>query len=376
VLADPAEAALDWLEGELADDGGHLTSSYDDGLGGIGSFDDWGLTIDATLALAAAGRGDEPPATTAVEQLELNVGGYVTGFSEDRYAGAVAKALLVAAVQGEDTSDFGGFDLPAELLARLQTTGPDAGRFSDASAFGDFSNGFGQALAILGLAQAGEPVPSSAVTFLLGQQCPAGGFRGDYTVTGGCTTDADATVDATAFALQALTTVSPDCAMRQAVSDAVAFLVAGQGATGSFGAESGSNANSTGLAAVALRSLGATAPADGAAGFVAGLQLETGAELGAIALNQAGFAAAADGIQVLELDGFRRASTQGVLAFDLPPYGQIGRAPIDPTAFAPCGAPVPPPGPPVAASSPSGSSVTTSCRGAGWPSGSTSSRAG
>ena len=59
----------------------------------------------------------------------------------------------------------------------MQTTGPQAGRFSDQAAFGDFSNGFGQAFALLALARTAGGIPSEAVTFLLAEQCPGGGFR-------------------------------------------------------------------------------------------------------------------------------------------------------------------------------------------------------
>lgn len=338
VLADPPGAALDWIEGELAADGGYLTTSFQ-GDPDVQSFDDWGLTIDAILALAAGGRGDEAPATTADGLVEDNVASYVTGGDfgpDDRYAGALGKTLLMAQIQGEDPTAFGGFDLIDELLDRLQTEGPDAGRFSDFTGFGDFSNGFGQALAIMGLARTPGGVPDRAVEFLLAQQCPGGSFRGDYTTSGGCTVDSSATVDATGFAIQALVTVEPTCPVRQAVADAAASLLAGQNAGGAFGGESGSNTNSTGLAAVALRSLGEDAAADDAAAFIAGLQLDAGDDVGAIALNQAGLTSADDGVQVLERDGFRRATTQGVLAFGLPTYGEIGADPVDPSDFVPC----------------------------------------
>lgn len=338
-VPDPPGAALDWVERELTADGGSLSTSFDDGAGGVASFPDWGLTIDAILALAAGGRGREAAATTADGLVEDNVASYVTSGAfgpDDRYAGALAKTLLMAQIQGEDPTDFGGLNLVDELLARLQSDGADAGRFSDLTGFGDFSNGFGQALAIMALARTPGGVPDSAVGFLLAQRCPGGGFRGDYTTPGGCTADSAATVDATGFALQALITVEPTCAVRQVVTDAVASLVAGQNAGGAFGGESGSNTNSTGLAAVALRSLGATAAAEDAATFIAGLQLDTGDDSGAVALNQAGLASAGDGVQVLERDGFRRATTQGVLAFGLPTYGEINAEPIDPTDFEPC----------------------------------------
>ena len=61
-----------------------------------------------------------------------------------------------------------------------------------------------------------------------------------------------------------------------------------------------------------------------------------------MALNAAGLASAGDGIQILERDGFRRASTQGVLAFGLPTYGEIGADAVDPADFEPCAPPAEP----------------------------------
>ncbi|MEQ1786811.1 MAG: prenyltransferase/squalene oxidase repeat-containing protein [Acidimicrobiales bacterium] len=352
-VADPPGAALDWIESELAAEGSYLTVSFDDGMGGVSTFPDYGLTIDAILALTAAGRGAEAATADAAAFVEDNVGSYISGadfgYPSERYAGPIAKAMLMAAAHGEATGAFGGFDLDAELRGLLTESGADVGRFSDApdptNTFGgDFSNGFGQALAVMALARTADGVPESALDFLLDQQCPGGAFRGDYTTTGGCASDASATVDATAFALQALVTVAPTCAVRRSVTDAVTALVAGQNDSGAFGGESGSNTNSTGLAAVALRSLGETGAADAAAAFVAGLQLDAGDDAGAVALNTGAFASAGDGVQVLERDGFRRATTQGVFAFGLPSYGEIGAPAIDPADFTPCGDPPAPAG--------------------------------
>ncbi len=343
-----AVAALDWLEGELAADGGHLTTSYAFGPD-VYSYDDWGLTFDAALALAAGGRGAGTAATTALAQAGDHIADYVTGAAfgapDDRYAAALAKSVLAVDALGGDPSAFGGMDLVAELSARMQPSGADAGRFTDASAYGDYSNGLGQALAVMGLARTPGGVPAAALDFLLDQQCPGGGFRGDYTVSGGCTSDADATVDATAFALQALTAALPTCTTREAATEAVAWLLASQAGTGGFGGESGANTNSTGLAGQALRVAGSTNAADAAAAFVASMQLPSGDDAGAIALNQAGYDSAADGIAVLERDSFRRATGQAVLALDLPAYSEIGTVPVDPASLVPCAAPTPPAAP-------------------------------
>lgn len=336
-----ANAALDWLEGELAADGGHLTTSSEY-QGEISTFDDWGLTLDAVLALAAGGRGDGAAAVTALGQVTSNISSYVTGSSfgapDDRYAAALAKSTFAVAALGGDPASVGGMNLASELRARMQTTGADAGRFTDRSSYGDYSNGIGQALAVLGLVRTPGGVPSAAVTFLLDQQCPGGGFRGDYTVSGGCTKASAADVDATAFAVQALTAVAPLCAARAAMVDAVGWLESQKSAAGAFGGDGGANTNSSGLAAQALRVVGAKAAADKAADFVATLQLATGDDSGAIARNQAGLDSAADGVSVLERDGFRRATGQAVLAFDLPAYSEIGAAPITVASLTPCAA--------------------------------------
>ena len=59
--AAPARAAADWIEGELEAKDGMLTISF----GGPDEFADWGLTIDAILALAAGRRADDAAATDA-----------------------------------------------------------------------------------------------------------------------------------------------------------------------------------------------------------------------------------------------------------------------------------------------------------------------
>lgn len=337
----PASAALDWIEGELAADGGHLTTSSEY-QGKISSYDDWGLTLDAALALAAGGRGDSASATTALAQVSSNISSYVTGASfgapDDRYAAALAKSTLAVAALGGDPSSVGGMDLPSELRARMQTTGADTGRFTDRSSYGDYSNGIGQALAVMGLARTAGGVPAAAVTFLLAQQCPGGGFRGDYTVSGGCRADSDANVDATSFAVEALTAAAPLCAARSAIVGAVSWLESQQSAAGGFGADGGANTNSSGLAAQALRVAGASSAADKAAGFITTLQLTTGDDSGAIARDQAGYDGAADGISILERDGFRRATGQAVLAFGLPAYSEIGATPIAQASLTPCAA--------------------------------------
>ena len=308
---------------ELAADGGVLTSSFDDGMGGVGSFVDYGLTIDAILALAADGRGDEEAATDRRRPR----GGQRRGL---RHRRRLRSRRPLRRLPRQGAADGAGPRRGPHCLRRLrprstrcatalQTSGADAGRFSDLvhpiTEFGhDFSNGFGQALAIMALARTGGGVPARGGRPSCSPSSARAAASAATTPTnGGCTADAAATVDATAFALQAL--VDGRAHLRDPPGGRPTRSRRSSPArtpSGAFGGESGSNANSTGLAAVALRSLGETDGADDAAAFIAGLQLEAGDDLGAVALNAAGLTSAGDGIQILERDGFRRATTQGV----------------------------------------------------------------
>lgn len=135
-----------------------------------------GVTADGVFAHAAGGRG--PTAgETATDQLETHLLDYASAPGCSAGAGPIAKLLVVAVVQGRDVTDFGGWNLRAELLALMNSTAGDAnlGRFQS-KGVGDTTNGFSQALAVIGLSRTGT-VPAEAVSFLLAQQCPSGGFR-------------------------------------------------------------------------------------------------------------------------------------------------------------------------------------------------------
>jgi hypothetical protein len=68
--APSAEPALLWLEGELNDNGGMLEFPP---FPPFPPAVDWGLTIDAILALNAGGRGAEPAATAATATLAAHI---------------------------------------------------------------------------------------------------------------------------------------------------------------------------------------------------------------------------------------------------------------------------------------------------------------
>ncbi|MGB3735586.1 MAG: prenyltransferase/squalene oxidase repeat-containing protein [Ilumatobacter sp.] len=318
------DAPLIWLEGELTDNGGTMPSSFDP------SSADYGLTLDAVLALTLGGRGTEAPATDAMALFEADVNSYITGegFGDtgSAYAGAIGKSLVTVAVRDGDVNDFGGVDLEALSRSAIQTDGLQQGRFSDVSTFGDFSNGFGQALNISGLSYTPDGAPSDAVDFLIDQQCPAGGFRLTYTTdpaTRGCESDDEASTDVTALAIQALLAVDPSVETRDAIDAAVVYLLDLQADDGGFDA----NANSTGLASQALFAAAETDAATSGLLYVIGLQLSARAqpdEAGAIAFDPAAFDAAfAAGIEPAQRDQFRRATSQGVLAYGLASFGDI-----------------------------------------------------
>lgn len=356
----PAEAATGWLAAELAANDGSFPSPFG------GGFRDWGLTIDAVLALIAGGHGDDAIAGEAVRAVSDNLAAYATGADfapDDRYANALAKALLLERSSGTDLG--GGFDVEAELRALEQLEGAEAGRFSDVGAT-DFSNGLGQALAVIALDDTTSGVPAAAVRFLLGQQCPAGGFRLYYrgyplesdpvtfepTVIvedATCSTDDQIDPDATAMAIQALLAAPAVPEAPAALDRALAWLQAQQQASGAFVGTGAANTNTTGLAAQALRAAGRGDAADRAAAFVASLQSTSCADFGAIAYDEAALAAGVDADRAQ----WQRATAQGALALGLPGYAAMGEtAPVGAgLALIACAA-APVPGTPGAAPTP------------------------
>src|SRR5262249_29491804 len=162
----PAPAAAGWLATRLVA-GNHLETSFNGT-----SFPGQGLTADAVLAFDAAEVGQDA-ATRATTWLAGQVAAYVGDGTTESYAGAHGKLALVAEAQGLDPEAFGGRHLLTELRALLAPSG----RFSDASQFGDFSNGFSQSLAVLALPRAGGcGAAGAAAGFLAHSQCSAGGF--------------------------------------------------------------------------------------------------------------------------------------------------------------------------------------------------------
>ena len=237
------------------------------------TFFDGGNTIDAILGLDGA-KGGLDEADAAFGYLDQNLGSYNGGDPQfGLYAGPTAKALLAVVAHGGDPSDFGNQDLLDLLDQSLGAIEP--GRYSDLPVDCgfpqcDFSNTIGQSLAIIAVGRATGDVAQEAADFLLDQQCPDGGFRGDLDAAG-CTSD----LDATAFAVQAV--IGLLGADDQAATDALDFLASRQAANGGFLNQDGQyNANTAGVAAQAFAAGGRSTQLIAAQGFLATLQLDCG----------------------------------------------------------------------------------------------------
>lgn len=348
LAASPAQAATDpigvqsgasWLAGQLTNGVVH-NDQYD--------FDDYGLSVDIGLALAEVG-GQGAAIQAISDELASHVGSYV-GSGPDRYAGALAKAAVLADISGADPAAFGGTNLVAELEGRVAGSGPIAGRIEDAydasSAWGaDYANSIGQAFAARALATARSAKAPSVADFLLRQQCTSGYFRLNFTADKtstdqGCSDTSDTPdTDATAIAVIELAGVD-EPGVAAGVSRARAWLVASQRPDGSWGggtSTEGANANSTGLAAWAL---GDTPESAAAAQWLREHQAthyddcdRLRSERGAIAYDDAGLDdARTHGIDVPHRDQWRRASAQAVPALA---YLPVDATPASPSLSAP-----------------------------------------
>ncbi len=272
-----AEAAAGWLARQLVDG-----ERFEDDLGGT-VYPDQGLTVDTLLALDAAGVAQDNAAKALawLGRPEI-VAGYVTDEEGTRYAGGYAKLALAVLAQGGDPTAFGGVDLIAGLTALQAPSGRFVNRVDDPA---DPTNNFTQSLAVITLERHGT-APKAAVDYLAGSACPDGGFPLKFEQP-----TCAAQVDATAMVVQALL-----AAGRTADAGAGLDWLAGQQlADGGFpdnglpdGQGTKSNANSTGLAAQALRAGGRTA--DRAVAYLTGLQVGCGnPAAGAIAYDAKGF---------------------------------------------------------------------------------------
>jgi hypothetical protein len=278
VTHDRGQAASGWLARQMTG-ASHFTDTFDGK-----TYPDQGTTINAILAFAATrtARGYTQRAEAWLGRPSI-LSNYVGNGSTESYAGATAKLMLAAEVGGLNPARFGSghVNLPARL-ARLLTK---SGRYSDHSSFGDFSNAFSQALAVIATSRRGG-APATAVGFLSRSECSGGAFPLDFAQKK-CTGDADAT----AMDVQAFLAAGWTGAAQRGLHWLARVQRAGGGLTETSGAP---DANSTGLAGEAFAAGGWPQRAALARRFLLRLQVGCAgpaARRGAIALNQSGYRA-------------------------------------------------------------------------------------
>lgn len=312
-----ATSAAQWLADQVPEDSHLFTSVY--GAGEGESFIDIGLNLDIQHALAELG-----DSATADQVYDAAVAGSAdyTDFFGTRYAGSVAKLAAYVQLHGDDATNIDGRNLIEDLEGLQVTTGEEAGRLKD-SPDGDYqsANTIGQSWGVRALVAVDSDAAEPAEAFLVDQQCDDGGFR-LYQSGAGCSSN----VDATTFAIAALQDAGGHVAE---LADAGDFLTSGQARNGSFSESGSANSNSTGLAAVALSSLGEPAAATRAADWLATSQQTTAStpgladEVGAVAFDADGLVAGkADGIDTIERDQWVRATAQAA------PGLQFATAPV------------------------------------------------
>lgn len=222
--------AVAWLVPQVTADGA-LISPYTDAP-------DPSMTAQAALALAGAGVEADTVARM-VDYLEGHVEDFVAPGGSADSPGALGWLILVAVATDHDPHDFGGVD----LVDRLEATQQVDGLFGA----GDptYDGAFRQGLALIALSAVGESSPSG-LAWLIDQQCVDGGF----------------------------VAYRPDTSLPCPAVDPSTF--------------SGPDTNSTALAAMALGILGRTGPASSAMSWLNGVRTSEGgfAYLGDSSLTQ------------------------------------------------------------------------------------------
>lgn len=298
---------------------------------------DWGLTLDAVLALTAAGVGKDVVDRT-VDTILSDEFTYLASQNADNM-GAFAKTALVLQVAGRPAVLADGTDLEALVRSKIQSSGR-AGRTT---------NHFGQALAVLMLARTPGGVPHHVVDFTATHQCRDvgsanfGGFSWSAG-SGACrSVDGDATGMIGSALLAVRAQVEPEV-----FADAVGWVEGQQRPDGSFAAGfSGSgNTNSAGLVSQFARATGTPAGirvAESADRYLTSLMVgcsqpvnfdatstATGGGFwtqwrGAIAYDVAALEKGiASGVSGNLTDQWRRASAQAVLGMSgVPGFGEL-----------------------------------------------------
>lgn len=243
--ADVRNDAIGWLAPQVTGEGA-LVSAYT-------GAPDPSLTAQAVLGLAGAGA---EPATVAkmIGYLEAHVEDFVAPGGGADSAGALAWLILDAIATDGDPTNFGGVD----LVARLQATQQADGLFGS----GDptYDGAFRQGLSLVALAAAGSPNPTGTA-WLGGQQCADGGFvayRVDTTTPCPAVDPANFVgedTNSTALAAIALSGAGETAAAGRAMAWLSGVRTAGGGFAYLGDPALTQDANSTGLVALAFRSV-------------------------------------------------------------------------------------------------------------------------
>ncbi|MFN8483230.1 MAG: prenyltransferase/squalene oxidase repeat-containing protein [Anaerolineae bacterium] len=213
-------AGLAWLRQRQRADGGFSAA---------GETSDPDLTVDALLALAAAGEDVRAwRARTGLTGLD-----FLAARPLPDSAAATARLILAVQAHGADPRAFGGADLTQRLASFL-----DASR----GVYGQTTPD--QAWALLALAALRQPPPPGAVERLIDWQASDGGWPPRASVASDTVT--------TALVLQAL--VASD-AVYTVRSRARAYLMMQQNPFGGFGSMDGETATATRATAAALQAL-------------------------------------------------------------------------------------------------------------------------
>lgn len=263
------QAAATWLAGTEGADGLLPGTS--------GSQFAYGANLDFGIGVGLLGE----PASPSLAKLKSGVDAtvatdYIGDPSDPANAPYVAKAAYYYAVTGQNPADAGASHL--DLVSALEADVDDT-----TGELGTTDSVYNQVWAVLALQQVGDPEAAKARDFLLQERGPAASDAWGYNGSTSWTNDPDAT----SYAVLALAPWSSDAAVKPAITAGVNYLHSVQTSSGGIdlGWGTGPNANSTGLAAVALHAAGDTQAAQGAASWIRAHQLTSGTDTGAIAYD-------------------------------------------------------------------------------------------
>lgn len=227
------QAAATWLMSQQGEDGG---------FAGLDGTSDPSITIDAIVALVAAGeRGIDTQEAVDDAVAWLGEGDRTLVYAQTGQ-GQAAKLVLGAVAAGADPHDIANVD-PLALI--------EAGPSAETGLYG--RGVFDHALCLLALAATGSEVPDDAIAVLETTQTPEGGWAFDGTVAEGA-----ADSNTTSLVVQAL--VALGRADSPLVADAMGYLLtAVDGATGATfqpGAGFPADSSSTALVMQAVIAVG------------------------------------------------------------------------------------------------------------------------